>query len=234
MLRYIDSKKMGRGKHTWLDSIHHFSFAMYFNPDNMQFGVLRVVNDDLVKPGAGFDIHPHQDMEIISYVVNGELTHADSMDNKRVVARGDAQYMSAGTGVYHSEHNFGAEILRFLQIWILPDRECREPSYGDHHFKWEERVNKWLAIASGNKNSPAPIKIHADVNVFVSEITKGEELEFKVNKGRQAYLVLIEGSAQVGPHKLNAKDALEIAQEDILIRAQDDKAHVIIFEMKKS
>lgn len=105
MIKFIDSKKMGRGKHDWLDSHFHFSFADYYNPQNMQFGVLRVINDDLVKPNTGFDTHPHKNMEIISYVVDGELSHSDSMNNQHTLTRGQVQYMSAGTGVLHSEHN---------------------------------------------------------------------------------------------------------------------------------
>ena len=119
MLTKIESKNMGNSNLGWLKSKFHFSFAEYYNPDNINFGVLRVINDDLVQPNTGFDTHPHRDMEIISYVVNGELTHGDSMGNKNTITRGHVQYMSAGTGVYHSEHNFGKDTLRLLQIWIF-------------------------------------------------------------------------------------------------------------------
>lgn len=122
MLRKIESKNMGSINMDWLKSIFHFSFAQYYNPDNMNFGVLRVINDDLIKANTGFDTHPHKDMEIISYVVRGQLTHGDSMGNENTLNRGHVQYMSAGTGVYHSEHNLGEKTLRLLQIWILPDR----------------------------------------------------------------------------------------------------------------
>lgn len=232
MLRYIDSNKMGRGKFDWLDTHYHFSFAWYYNPDNMGFGNLRVINDDLVKPGTGFETHPHENMEIISYVVDGELTHADSMDNRRTLTRGQVQYMSAGTGVTHSEHNFGNDTLRFLQIWILPDKEGYEPNYGDYQFEWANRENKWMPIASGDKDSPAPIKIHSDMNVFATHLKKGHELNFKVAPGRQAYLVLIEGDAQIGEYALSQKDALEIIEQDIVV-STTVSAHAIIFEMKK-
>ncbi|MCL2484554.1 MAG: pirin family protein [Endomicrobia bacterium] len=235
MLRFIDHKKMGRGEHSWLTSIHHFSFANYYNPDNIQFGVLRVVNDDSVTPDMGFDTHPHKDMEIITYVVDGEITHADSMGNKGTLKRGEVQYMSAGTGVFHSEHNFGEKQLRFLQIWILPDAPNHKPNYGDYRFKWEDRQNKWLPIASytKNKKSDAPIKIHADVNVYATYITKGNDITLKIGKNRQAYLVLIEGDADVNLTKLNAQDALEIVEEDITIKTKSF-AHVIVFEMAES
>ncbi|MCL1972374.1 MAG: pirin family protein [Endomicrobia bacterium] len=233
MIKHIDHKKMGRGEHSWLTSIHHFSFADYYNPDNVQFGILRVLNDDIVAPDTGFDTHPHRDMEIITYVIDGEITHADSMDNKGTLKRGEVQYMSAGTGVLHSEHNFGNDTLRFLQIWILPDAPNYEPNYGDYRFKWKDRENKWLALVSSteNKKSAAPIKIHADINIYATHITKGNESIFKIGKDRQAYLVLIEGKAAVNDiAKLTAKDALEIVAEDIAIKADSD-AHILILEM---
>lgn len=232
MLRHINHKKMGRGDHGWLESIHHFSFAGYYNPDNMQFGILRVLNDDIVAAGTGFDTHPHKDMEIISYVIEGELTHGDSMGNKRTLSRGEVQYMSAGTGVFHSEHNLEKKQLRFLQIWILPDASNHTPDYGDYRFKWEDRENKWLALVSSteNKNSPAPIKIHADINIYATHMTKGHGNVFESAEGRQAYLVLIEGSANINCLKLKAKDALEIVGENITIKT-DDTAHILILEM---
>ena len=234
MLKYIDSKKMGRGQHGWLDSHFHFSFADYYNPKNMNFGVLRVVNDDLVKPGTGFDTHPHENMEIISYVVDGELTHADSMNNKHTLTRGQVQYMSAGTGVWHSEHNFGKDLLRFLQIWILPDKAGHRPNYGDYRFELSDREDRWLSIAtsSENRESSAPIKIHADVNVSAAIITQGKSLDLNVAKGRQAYLVLIEGEAEVEGIRLHARDALEITEQDVTIHAAET-AHVLVLEMAK-
>ena len=136
MLRKIDSAGLGTSDLGWLRSRFHFSFAEYRDPDNVHFGALRVLNDDLVAPGHGFGMHPHSDFEILSYVVDGALTHADSMGNEHTLTRGEVQYMSAGTGVLHSEHNRGEETLRFLQIWVFPDEEGHAPSYGDHRFAW--------------------------------------------------------------------------------------------------
>ncbi|MGL4819956.1 MAG: pirin family protein, partial [Bacilli bacterium] len=144
MIRKIPHQTMGKSDLGWLKSTFHFSFANYFNPDNMNFGVLRVLNDDLVAPKTGFDTHPHQNMEIVTYVVDGELSHADSMGNERKLGRGDVQYMSAGTGVYHSEHNRGTEIARFLQLWILPRNKGNVPNYGDVTYEWALRTNQWL------------------------------------------------------------------------------------------
>ncbi|MDR1660484.1 MAG: pirin family protein [Desulfovibrio sp.] len=232
MLRFIDSKKMGRSVSGWLDSHFHFSFAGYYNPDNIRFGMLRVVNDDQVQPGKGFGVHPHQDMEILSYVVEGELTHTDSMGSRQTLTRGQVQYMSAGTGVTHSEYNRGGGLLRFLQIWILPDRQGYAPNYGDYRFALEDRVDKWLPIASGAENvrSTAPIRIHQDVNVHATILSAGKETSFQVKRGRQAYLVMIEGGALISGIRLATRDALEIVDEDIAISSQEF-AHIIVFEM---
>lgn len=231
MLRKINNEDMGKSDLGWLQSSFHFSFAEYWNPYNMGFGKLRVLNDDLVKPGTGFDTHPHQNMEIVSYVVSGEITHGDSMGNKRSLTRGNVQYMSAGTGVLHSEHNYGDEMLRLLQIWIYPDKAGYTPDYGDYEFDWNLRENKWLNIVSGKEGS-APIKINQDVNISVLALDKDMDIDFKVEKGRQAYLVQIEGTASINNVNLNERDALEIVEEDIKIVAEE-KSHFIILEMKK-
>ena len=232
MIRYIDSRKMGRGRHGWLDSHFHFSFAEYYNPANIQFGVLRVLNDDIVQPGEGFGTHPHRDMEIISYVIEGELTHRDSMGNTRTLTRGQAQYMSAGTGVTHSEYNHGGSELRFAQIWILPDRESYKPNYGDYMFKLEDRFNKWLPIATSyeNTSNDAPIKIHADINMYATALSEGKQIDFQVKHNRQAYLVLLEGEVTVNSIAMNMRDALEIVNEDITITASTE-SHLLIIEM---
>ncbi|MDR2488275.1 MAG: pirin family protein [Desulfovibrio sp.] len=235
MIRLIDSKKMGRGSHGWLESYFHFSFAEYRNPDNMQFGVLRVVNDDMVRPGTGFDTHSHADMEIISYVIDGELTHADSMGNRRTLTRGQVQYMSAGAGVSHSEHNLGKDMLRFLQIWIFPDQKGLSPNYGDVRFSFADRENVWLPIATGvnNGRSPAPVRVHADINAYAASADPGRPLEFAVSPGRQAYMVFIEGKALINGVALSARDALEIVEENILV-TPEETAHMVIIEMARA
>lgn len=231
MLRKIESKNMGSSNLGWLRSKFHFSFAEYYNPDNINFGVLRVINDDLVETGTGFDTHPHKDMEIISYVVNGDLTHADSMGNKNTITRGHVQFMSAGTGVYHSEHNLGKEILRFLQIWIFPDKQGYKPNYGDYRFNWDDRHNKWLHMVS-IKNGNAPIKINQDMNIYSLELEKGKKIGFPVKEGRQAYLVQIEGNSIINNIELVDRDAMEIVEEDILIKSKET-SHILILEMNK-
>lgn len=231
MLKKIESKNMGSSNLGWLRSKFHFSFAEYYNPDNINFGVLRVINDDLVEAGNGFDTHSHRDMEIISYVVNGELTHGDSMGNKNTITRGHIQYMSAGTGVYHSEHNLGKDTLRFLQIWIFPDKQGYSPNYGDHRFNWDDRHNTWLHMVS-SKDGSAPIKINQDMNIYSIELEKGKEIDFQVKEGRQSYLVQIEGNSLINNIELNDRDGMEIVEEDILIRAKET-SHILILEMNK-
>ncbi|MDR1922109.1 MAG: pirin family protein [Candidatus Adiutrix sp.] len=235
MLKHIDSRGLGRSRLGWLDSHFHFSFAEYYNPENVKFGVLRVINDDIVQPGFGFEMHPHKNMEILSYVVNGELTHADSMNNRQTLTRGQVQYMSAGTGVVHSEHNRGRDELRFLQIWIFPDQDGLQPNYGDYRFKWEDRANKWLPLAAGaaDKKSAAPIRVHADINAYAATVEPGHTLDFKVEKDRQAYLVLIEGRADVNGLGLSTRDALEITEEAISLKPEEP-AHALLIEMAKA
>jgi len=231
MLRKIESKNMGSSNLGWLKSKFHFSFAEYYNPDNINFGVLRVINDDLIEAGTGFDTHPHRDMEIISYVVNGELTHGDSMGNKSTITRGHVQYMSAGTGVYHSEHNFGEDISRLLQIWILPNKKGYIPNYGDYRFNWDDRHNEWLHMVS-SKDGNAPIKINQDMNIYSLELEKDKEIDFQVKEGRQAYLVQIEGNSIINNIELANRDGMEIVEEDILIKAKET-SHILILEMNK-
>ncbi|GAA0818128.1 pirin family protein [Clostridium tertium] len=231
MLRKLNHRNMGKSNLGWLKSIFHFSFAEYFNIDNMNFGVLRVINDDLIEGNTGFDLHPHKNMEIVSYVVEGELTHGDTMGNKNTISRGHVQYMSAGTGVYHSEHNLGDSTARLLQIWIIPDKKGYKPAYGDYRFNWGDRKNKWLNIVS-SKDGDAAIKINQDANFYVVELDEGKEIDFQVGSNRQAYLVQIEGNSTINNLELNERDALEIVEEDILIKA-DKKSHVLVIEMKK-
>ena len=231
MIKKRESKNMGSSNLEWLRSKFHFSFAEYYNPNNMRFGVLRVINDDLIEPENGFDTHPHRNMEIITYAINGELTHGDSMGNKNTITRGQVQYMSAGTGVEHSEFNLGKDISRLLQIWILPDKQGYEPNYGDYRFNWSDRENKWLHMVS-SKHGSAPIKINQDINIYALELEKEREIKFPVNEGRQVYLVQIEGTSIINDIELNDQDGLEIVEEDILIKGKET-SHILILEMKK-
>jgi redox-sensitive bicupin YhaK (pirin superfamily) len=235
-VRRIDYDKMGKADHGWLSSHFHFSFDRYRNPDNVQFGVLRVLNDDTVQPGKGFDPHPHSDMEIVSYVIEGELTHRDSMDNERTLSRGQVQYMSAGTGVVHSEYNNTAKPLRWLQIWILPDKKGYDPAYGDFAFVFEDRMGRWLPLVTYADNAAggAPIRIHADVNISAAVIPAGGSLDLPVAQIRQAYLVDIEGESDAGAVHLRRGDALEIVEEGVTLTSAPGGTHLLVIEMAKA
>jgi hypothetical protein len=232
MLKKYQAAQYGRADHGWLKSLFHFSFAEYHNPERLDFGVLRVVNDDLVASHTGFEMHPHRDMEIVSYVIDGELTHGDSMGNKNTISRGHIQYMSAGTGIFHSEHNLGLKTSRFLQIWIKPNQKGLNPQYGDYKYEWDLRKNKLLHLVSSQEGG-APVRLSADANFHALELDKGLEMEFNVKSDRQAYVVQIEGSSEINGVELNAKDALESVGESLRIKALET-THVLIIEMKKA
>jgi redox-sensitive bicupin YhaK (pirin superfamily) len=187
MIKKIEKEKMFLSNQGWLESRFHFSFAEYRDFDNMHFGVLRVLNDDIVHPQSGFGMHPHNDMEILSYIVDGEITNKDSMGNERTLHRGEVQYMSAGTGVMHSEFNHHkSQDLRLLQIWILPPKKGLEPHYGDVSYKEAERKNRLLHVAS-NKEDDVKVKLYQDVNIYVSELDLGKEIDFDMDASRQIY-----------------------------------------------
>ncbi|MCH8068972.1 MAG: pirin family protein [Candidatus Marinimicrobia bacterium] len=215
----------------------HFSFANYYDPKNMNFGVLRVINDDNVKPNSGFGTHPHHDMEIFSYIVAGKLTHRDSVGNHEVLSRGHVQCISAGTGLTHSELNEQNDWCRFLQIWILPEAKHLPIRYNLHKFSFEDRNNKLLQIISGSKNKDlAPLYICQDINVYVSELTvKDKGISFILKEGRQAYIFCFEGSININQYpSLKERDSLKIyGQANMEFTLTSDKAHFIIIEMKQ-
>ncbi|WP_418180001.1 pirin family protein [Aliarcobacter lanthieri] len=230
MLKKLSKQNMGKSNLGWLESRFHFSFAEYRNPANMHFGVLRVLNDDIVHPYSGFDMHPHENMEIISYIVNGEITHKDSMGNSEILKRGEVQYLSAGDGIYHSEKNESNKDLRLLQIWVLPPQKGLPRLYGSYKYKLEERENKLLNIVS-SQNGESSIKIYQDINIYVSELDKS--LEFNIDENRQIYFVQIEGTATINGILLEDGDAMELVDEKLLTINPITKSHILFIEMKK-
>ncbi|AYJ81010.1 hypothetical protein AN286_02520 [Aliarcobacter cryaerophilus ATCC 43158] len=230
MIKKLPKQNMGESNLGWLQSRFHFSFADYRNPANMHFGVLRVLNDDIVKPKSGFDMHPHDNMEIITYIVDGEITHKDSMGNSETLGRGEVQYLSAGDGIFHSENNESSSDLRLLQIWVFPPKKGLPRLYGSHKYKQEDRDNKFLNIVSSQDGNSA-IKIYQDVNIYVSEFDK--ELEFKIKEGKQIYFVQIEGSSNINGTTLDFGDAMEITNEDKIVINPISKSHILFIEMKK-
>tara|TARA_R110001592_G_scaffold1463_4_gene8750 strand:- start:188 stop:868 length:681 start_codon:yes stop_codon:yes gene_type:complete len=217
----------------------HFSFANYYDPTRMNFGVLRVFNDDDVTPHGGFGRHPHKDMEIVSYVVRGKLTHWDNVTNKQeTIGRGHVQAISAGSGVWHSELNKQDDWCRFLQIWLMPPKQGGPVRYNHQNFELAQRENKLLHIVGNpsNKNS-SPLYINSDVNLYVSEMTDKRALvEFELAEGRQAYINCAEGSVHIeGYPSLNEQDSLELREAGtVKFSLKGDYAHFIIIEMAKT
>ena len=233
MLKKLPKENMGTSNLGWLESRFHFSFAEYRNPENINFGVLRVLNDDIVHPQGGFDMHPHENMEIISYIVDGEITHKDSMGNQETLKKGEVQYLSAGDGIFHSEYNLHeTKDLRLLQIWVYPPKRGLPRLYGSHRFTQEERKNKLLNIVSSQEGN-AKIKIYQDVQFYVSELEKDKSIEFDIKKNRQVYFVLIEGSALINSVELNDGDAMEITKESNLEIKAMENSHFLFIEMNE-
>lgn len=215
----------------------HFSFASYHDPKNMNFGSLRVLNDDEVKPNSGFGTHPHSNMEIFSYIVSGKLTHRDSAGNHEILGRGHVQCISAGTGVTHSELNEQDDWCRFLQIWIMPGEANLPVRYDFHKFSLKDRKNNLLQIISSPKNKgEAPLYVCQDVKVYVSELTeKDRGVSFILNEDRKAYVYCFEGSVNIGDYpSLRERDSLKIyGGASLEFSLTSDKAHFIIIEMAK-
>lgn len=233
MLTKILKEQMFLANEGWLESRFHFSFAQYFDRDNMNFGVLRVLNDDIVHPNSGFGMHPHKDMEIISYIIDGEITHEDSMGNKETLYPGELQYMSAGTGVLHSEYNHGKSDLRLLQIWILPPKKGLEPLYGSFRFHQKDKKNTLQHLVSSLQGS-APVKLHQDVNIFVSQLDAGKSLDINIHKNRQLYIVQIKGEATFNEEVLTASDALKVENIEHLEVKATENMEFLCIEMANS
>ena len=206
MFTHYPYKNLGRANHGWLDARHHFSFASYHNPKRTGFGVLRVINDDIIKAGAGFDTHPHKNMEIITFVREGAITHRDSKGNVGRTEAGDVQVMSAGTGVFHSEFNLESEDTNIFQIWIEPNEMEVEPQWGAHAFPNEASQDQLTLMVAGDGS--APLSIHQDAFIYAGNLSQGTTLTQKIK--HQAYVVVSEGSLKIGGHELTKGDGLEI------------------------
>ena len=231
MMKHIPFRSLYRAEHGWLESRFHFSFAEYHNRDNMHYGVLRVMNDDIIQAHTGFDTHPHRDMEIITYIIRGELTHEDSMGNKESLGRGAMQYLSAGTGITHSERNEGDEAVHLIQTWILPSEKDKTPQYGSKVYNKEDRHNKWLHLIApeGTKNVT---NIYQDANLYVTELDNGKKLDFTLESDRQVYLKVMEGEVRINDFVCREGDACEIKDENIVLKGISH-AHVLMVEIPK-
>jgi len=221
----------GFADHGWLKSFHSFSFANYYDPRNMGFGPLRVINEDRVAGGGGFGSHPHNDMEIISYVLSGGLEHKDSMGTGSVIRPGDVQRMSAGTGVVHSEYNLSKnEPVHFLQIWIMPDTQGIPPGYEQKVFADEDKRGR-LCIVSSPDGRDGSITIHQDALIFSALVDGGERVQHEIAEGRQAYVHVARGKVVVNGEALNPGDALKIREERSVTIEQGEQAEVLLFDL---
>jgi quercetin 2,3-dioxygenase len=228
--------------HGWLKTYHSFSFADYYDPQNVNWGALRVFNDDTVAPGEGFPTHPHRDMEIITYVLEGELEHRDSTGSHGIVGPGGAQYMSAGTGVRHSEYNHSkVTSLHFLQMWVVPGKRGTPPSYGEVEFAQTDRLNRWLPVASGRQSVIAPVALTADAAFLVTELQENHHLRHTFDPQRLGFLFVAEGDATieglddgdgvVGTGLLAAGDAVRMANL-ARVSAQGD-ATIVLWDLPR-
>ena len=221
----------GFADHGWLKSFHSFSFADYFDPKHVEFGPLRVINEDRVQPGAGFGAHGHRDMEIISYVLSGELAHKDSMGHASTIRPGDVQRMSAGTGVRHSEFNPNPKVpVHFLQIWVQPAARNIEPSYEEKRFSAQEKRGRLRLIVSPDR-ADGSLLIHQDARVYAGLFTGDERAEFRTAPGRRIYLHVARGALTANGTALEAGDALRITDGAVLRLSDARDAEVLVFDL---
>lgn len=230
MITIRRSNERGHANHGWLDSRHTFSFADYYDPQHMGFRKLRVINEDRVAPGAGFPTHPHRDMEIISYVLDGALEHRDSMGNGSVIRPGEVQRMSAGTGVTHSEYNHSQDgPVHFLQIWIEPATPGGPPSYEQKTFGDERRGQLRLVASSDGRDGS--VRVHQDVSLYASLLEAGQRLEYPLAADRHAWLQLARGEVELAGELLSSGDGAAISRSDSLPVRATQNSELLLFDL---
>jgi len=230
MMNIRKANERGHAEHGWLDSYHTFSFAEYFDPQWMGFRSLRVINDDLVLPHAGFGMHPHRDMEIITYVLSGALAHKDSMGNGRVIRPGEVQYMAAGTGVQHSEFNPSKdEAVHLLQIWIQPDRKGVQPRYAEKSLA--DAPAGTLHLVASKTGRDASIAIHQDADLWLAKLDAGNRVKHQLAPGRHAWVHVAEGEVTLNGKKLSGGDAAAISEETALELSATKSSQVLLFDL---
>lgn len=231
MINIRRSNERGGGDHGWLKTQHTFSFNTYYDPKWMGFRSLRVINEDWVAPSGGFPTHPHSDMEIITYVLDGALAHKDSLGTGSIIRPGDGQRMSAGRGIRHSEVNASrTEPVKLLQIWIMPDRDGIEPSYEQKPFPNDEKRGKLRVIAS-NDGQDGSVTIHQDAKLYVSLLKPGEQVAHELSKGRSAWLQIAKGAVELNGKKLNQGDGAAISEESKLQIKGTEDAEILLFDL---
>ena len=228
MIELRPFSSLGAANHGWLDAHHHFSFANYHDPDRMGWGNLRVWNDDVIAPRTGFPPHPHSDMEIITYVREGAITHKDNLGNHGRTEAGDVQVMSAGTGIAHSEYNMEDVDTRIFQIWIMPTSRGEQPSWGARPFPKGDRAGRFVTLASGYEDDDA-LRIRTDARVLGATLKAGESATYDIGAGRRGYLVPAKGRVTVNDVEVNARDGAAISGLDsITVTALEDAEVVLV------
>lgn len=224
--------KLGKANHGWLDTSYHFSFSDYHDPARMGWGALRVWNDDWIEARSGFPPHPHRDMEIITYVRKGAISHRDSLGNEGRTGAGDVQVMSAGTGITHAEYNLENEATELFQIWIMPDRRGDAPRWGQRDFPKGERAGRWVTLASGSAPDGTDgevMSLNTDARLLAATLASGDEAELALEPGRHYYLVPVGGEVTVNGKKASSRDGVAITGEERLsVRAESDVELVLV------
>lgn len=231
MIEVRKSGERGKTKIDWLESYHSFSFGEYYDPSNIHFGPLRVINDDIIQAGKGFPTHPHRDMEIVTIPLEGTIAHRDSSGGNGIITVNEIQRMTAGKGIQHSEFNASdSGILKLLQIWFIPDQQGLTPSYEQKKFSHEEKRNKLLKVVSGKKEEGI-IFINQDAEIFLSDLDKAKEIKHEIKENRGVYLHLIEGAVNVNGIFLLPGDAVKLVQEMSLEVNSVENSKIILFDM---
>lgn len=222
-------QQLGGANHGWLNAKHHFSFAEYYDPERMDWGNLRVWNDDEIAAGTGFPPHPHREMEIITYVRQGAITHQDSLGNKGRTEAGDVQVMSAGSGIVHSEYNLEKDVTKIFQIWIIPSVRGGTPSWGAKPFPKGDRAGRFVTLASGYENDADALRIRAEGRLVAATLKAGQTAEYELGGNRRAYLVPAVGKVEVNGVELLARDGAAIADEAVVkVTALEDSEVILV------
>jgi redox-sensitive bicupin YhaK (pirin superfamily) len=223
--------KLGGAHHGWLNARHHFSFAEYYDPERMNWGPLRIWNDDEIAPNSGFPTHPHRDMEIITYVRKGAITHRDSLGNHGRTVAGDVQVMSAGSGIAHSEFNMEEETTTLFQIWIMPNQLGLEPSWGTKPFPKGDRAGNFVVLASGYEADTDALKIRTDARVVAATLQAGQSAEYVIGATRKAYLVSATGNIEVNGVKAQPRDGVAISDVEVIRVSAIEDAEIVLVDV---
>ncbi|WP_298330288.1 pirin family protein [Asticcacaulis sp.] len=230
MIQHRPFEKLYNAKHGWLNARHHFSFADYYDPNNMGWGSIRVWNDDEIDSKSGFPPHPHADMEIITYVREGAITHEDNLGNRGRTEAGDVQVMSAGTGIRHAEYNVEDVLTKIFQIWVIPDKRGHAPRWGAKPFPKGDRAGKFVALASGFDDDAEALKINTPARLLGATLLTGQSETYAPQKGRHVYVVLAAGRVKLNGLELNARDGAAIIDEDELTFEALEDAEILLLD----